>query len=352
MDSRNLRILVITQIIDRKDSTLGFFTRWTEEIANRVGSIKVICLKKGSYELPSNVEVASLGKEDGHGNRFLYILRFYRLLFQRRGTYDVVFVHMNQEYILLAGWYWWLIRKPVMLWRNHYAGSWKTWLAIQWCTKVFCTSRYSYTAKFKKTKIMPVGVDIESIHIEKEIAKIPKSILFLGRFDVSKRPMLLVEALGVLAKKGIIFTATFVGGPSESSSTYPQQVQNRAKELGIADQCSFVGAIANTETYTYYRSHEIYVNCADDGMLDKTIFKAAASGCLVLSSSEDMAASIDTRCIFKNNDVQDLNEKLAEVLSISSIEKQKIEMQYAKLVEANTLSTLINRLVAEMNQLQ
>ena len=68
---------------------------------------------------------------------------------------------MNQEYVLIAGWLWKLLGKRTYLWRNHYAGSWLTDVAAVFCTKVFCTSKHSYTVKYKKTVLMPVGVDTE-----------------------------------------------------------------------------------------------------------------------------------------------------------------------------------------------
>ena len=135
---------------------------------------------------------------------------------------------------------------------------------------------------------MPVGIDVGSCHLDEPIERRSHSVLFLGRFDVSKRPDLVVEALGIVAKNDDAFTATFVGGPSDPMSTLPQEVEARAKELGIADQVTFVGPVPNTDTYRYYRSHAIYVNCGKSGMLDKSLFKSIACGCLPLFSSADM----------------------------------------------------------------
>jgi glycosyltransferase involved in cell wall biosynthesis len=257
---------------------------------------------------------------------------------------------MNEEYVLIAGIYWRLKGIPVYLWRNHYGGTWRTVIAVKLATVAFCTSRYSYTARFKKTLIMPVGVDVDSLRAEEAVIQVPRSILFLARFDGSKRPMLLVEALGILREKGIEFSATFAGGPTDPNSDYPNKVRSRAEQLGLGERVQFVGAVPNTETYRYYRSHEIFVNCSESGMLDKTIFKAAAAGCLVLSSSDDIAQHIDPMCIFKDNDSEDLARKLGGLLETDPEIRQQLDRQFRTLVEQNTLAILSDRLVEEMDK--
>ena len=200
-----MRLLIVTQKVDKNDPILGFFHRWIIEFAKHFESIVVICLEKGAYELPSNVKVLSLGKEN-RKSRIQYILRFYKYIWQERKNYDVVFVHMNQEYLIMGGGIWRLIGKKVTMWRNHYAGSFLTDFASFFCNKIFCTSRFSYTARYKKTVLMPVGVDLENFKPKTEIARGKRSILFLARFSPSKRPEFLVEALKKITDQGIEYT--------------------------------------------------------------------------------------------------------------------------------------------------
>jgi len=60
-----MRLLIITQKVDKNDPILGFFHRWIEEFAKYCQSIIVICLQKGEYNLPKNIKILSLGKEKG-----------------------------------------------------------------------------------------------------------------------------------------------------------------------------------------------------------------------------------------------------------------------------------------------
>src|SRR6185503_16028275 len=144
-----MKLFVITQALDLDDPVLSAYHGWVVELAKHVESIEAVCLQEGRHELPANVRVHSLGKERGEVGAIAYGLRFIQIAWSLRRNYDVVFVHMNQEYLLIAGWLWKLLGKRIYIWRNHYAGSWATDFAALFCTKLFCTSPSSYTAKYR-----------------------------------------------------------------------------------------------------------------------------------------------------------------------------------------------------------
>mgnify|MGYP001615605383 FL=1 len=96
-----MKLLVLTQKVDKDDPILGFFHTWVLRLSEKFESVVVICLEKGDFDLPHNVEVFSLGKEKGK-NRLQYIFQFFNLCFFKSLKYDAFFVHMNQEYVLLG----------------------------------------------------------------------------------------------------------------------------------------------------------------------------------------------------------------------------------------------------------
>ncbi len=340
-----MKLLIVTQAIDVNDPVLGFFGRWVEEFAKHVESIEVICLKEGKHALPKNVHVHSLGKEHGAANRAVYAWRFLSLAWRLRGDYDAVFVHMNQEYVLIAGWLWKLVNKRVYLWRNHYAGSMLTDVAAAFCTKVFCTSKHSYTAKYKKTVIMPVGVDTERFYPDARIARVPRSILFLSRMSPSKRPEMLLDALATLAQSGTDFTTTLVGSPLPQDEAFYEGLKEKVRSLSLAAKITFLTGVPHSETPDLYRAHEIFVNTSPSGMLDKTLFEAAASDCIVLASSKDIRDVLDEEAYF--NTVQELADKLEAFLQEkerSEVSREKLE----KLSEKHSLAHLVSELMCAM----
>ncbi|MEX2033097.1 MAG: hypothetical protein WD889_00860, partial [Candidatus Colwellbacteria bacterium] len=111
-------LLIITQKVDESDDLLGFFVDWIREFSKNFGEVFVITLAKGSYELPPNVHVFSLGKEKG-GSRISRIFGFYGLLFKTMPKVGGVFAHMSPVFAI-ASWPLAVIyRKRIVLWYLH-----------------------------------------------------------------------------------------------------------------------------------------------------------------------------------------------------------------------------------------
>ena len=282
-----MNLLFVTQVVDSEDSVLGAYHGWIAEFSKYFESFTVICLKEGKHRLPENVRVYSLGKEKGRRSRLSYVLHFLALAWRLRRDYDAVFVHMNQEYVLIAGPLWNMLGKPVYLWRNHFAGSWLTDCAAVFCRNVFCTSRASYTAKYKKTILMPVGIDTGIFKLRTDVTRAPHAILSLGRIAPSKNLHVLIEAFGLLSARSVDFSADIYGDALSKDASYAEKLSARVKGLGLERVVHFHAGIPNRETPRIYGAHEIFVNCSPAGMFDKTLLEAAACGCRVLSTSQD-----------------------------------------------------------------
>lgn len=336
-----MRLLIVTQAIDPKDPILGFFHRWLTHLAPQFEHIEVICLVEGVHTTPKNVRVHSLGKEKGVRNRLVYAIRFLQHLWRLRGSYDAVLVHMNQEYVLLAGWWWVLSRVPIHFWRNHYAGGHFTDIAAFFCTKIYCTSRASYTAKYGKTVLMPVGVDTD--FFQKSRPDIPGSILSLGRIAPSKRIEVLIDALRLLRKRDVSFSCSIYGDALPHDAAYLRDLQDSAATHDIP--VTFHGGVSNDATPPIYSAHAMFVNLSESGMYDKTILEAAACGTMVLAASEDFAREAGESTLF--TDARSLAEKLEIFLTDKTLRLATIEAQRS-IVKEHSLKVLITRLVREI----
>lgn len=351
---KKARILIVTQKVDINDPILGFFHRWIEEFSKHFEKITIICLQKGEYNLPENVRIISLGKEKLTANslklsafrKIKYAINFYEHVWKECKNYDAVFVHMNQEYILLGGIFWKIFGKKIYMWRNHHSGSFITNIASAFCAKVFCTSKYSYTAKYKNTVLMPVGIDIDKF-IKSESSKVHKvknSILFLGRIAPSKNVDVFVEALGLLKKQGIEFTANIYGDALPRDVSYFDKTKSQAQELGLEGVLKFHDGVPNHQTPEIYNSHEIFVNLSSSGMYDKTIFEAMACGCLTLASNDNLKGQIDARLVIEDRQAEEVAARISVILSLSDEEKQKIISENIKFAETHSLKNLSERL--------
>ena len=373
-----MKLLILTQKIDINDPILGFFHRWVEEFSKHCEKITVICLEKGEHHLPENVKVLSLGKEidnlqpstraklgagpvphrnevsgagfpispDGKAiedprqsrdnlqtkelrkkkfsifnfqlfKKIKYAFIFLKYIWQERKNYDKVFVHMNQEYVFLGGLVWKLLNKKIMFWRNHPVGNFLTDMAVFFSDKVFCTSKYSYTARFKKTEIMPVGIDTELFKRKAEIKKNSNSILYLGRIAPVKKLDLLIESLNTLNKERINFNALIVGDSLPKDLNYYQGIKDSVKKYNLSPKIIFRGGITNRETIDLYNGYEALINLSPNGMFDKTIFEAMACESLTLTSNLNLKDKIDNRLIFKENNIDDLAQKIKVLFGLS-----------------------------------
>ncbi len=356
-----MRLLIITQKINKNDPILGFFHGWINEFSKHFDSIVGICLEKGEYDLPSNVKVLSLGKERFSENckvksekskvqsvKFLrqlkYVVRFWSYIWRERKNYDAVFVHMNQEYILLGGLFWRLMGKKTYMWRNHHAGTFLTDTAGFLCNKVFCPSRFSYTAKFKNAVLMPVGINTDLFKREENLQRGKHSILFLGRISPVKKPDLLIDVLVKLHNDGRDFTASFYGDSLPKDGIYHDSLIKKVLDAGLSEKIKFYPGIPNNETVDVYNKHEIFVNLSSSGMYDKTIFEAMACECLVLASNRNLIGLIKDRYIFHEGDFNDLKMKLVEIIGLDRKEKEYDRSVFIELAKKNSLLNLAKKL--------
>ena len=349
-----MKLLIVTQKIDVNDPILGFFHRWVEEFSKHCEKVTVICLEKGEYHLPENVKVLSLGKETFNiqhltfniFKKVRYSVTFLKYIWAERKNYDTVFVHMNQEYVLLGWKLWRLMGKKIMMWRNHPSGSPLTDLAVFLSDRVFCTSKYSYTARFNKTEIMPVGIDAGSFKRKPEIKKIPNSILFLGRISPIKKPDVLIGSLNLLSKEGVNFNALMIGDPLPKDQNYYQEIKDSVKRYNLSQKIVFRSGITNKETIEFYNRYEILVNLSPNGMFDKTIFEAMACESISLTSNKNLIGEVDGAFIFEENDQQDLLFKLKNILTLSIKEKEESGKELREYVlKKHGLDLLIRKII-------
>ena len=344
-----MKLLIITQKVDRNDPILGFFHRWIIEFAKHADHISVICLEQGEYNLPKNVSIHSLGKENGV-SRLQYIIQFYRYIWSLRNEYDAVFIHMNQEYVLLGAPLWKLLRKKVTMWRNHHFGTMFTRIAVALCEKVFCTSKYSFTARFKKTVIMPVGIDTDLFKRDETIVRTSNSILFLGRISPVKRPDILIGAIALLKKKNISAEAHLYGDPVPQDKKYFESLKQKTQDLGIVESVHFHSGILNEKTPTVYNQHELFVNASPSGMYDKTIFEAMACESLILTSNKNLYGQIDSSFLFEEGNKKDLSEKLKHLLELPTKERERYgRILRSYVIERHGLALLSTKLLGYLD---
>ena len=338
-----MKILILTQTVDQTDPGLGFFHAWLSEFSKRFDSITVICLRKGKADLPKNVSVHSLGKESKE-SRLRYLFNFYRHILRERKNYDVVFVHMNTEYVILGSLIWALLRKPVILWYNHASGGIRLSLAALLVCRVLHTSPFAASARFRKSVRMPAGIDT-TIFAPGSLNRKSRSLLFIGRIAPIKGVDVLIDAGNMLHDAAIPFTLDIYGDATLEDADYSDRLRKDADILEKAGEATFHKGALNTETPAIYAVHELFINLSPSGLFDKTVLEAMSTGAIVLASSRAFEEILPSECLFREGDSADLKTKIEGALAMPLSHRQELQKRFRDyVVERHSLSHLSLRL--------
>lgn len=334
-----MRLLVITQKIDRTDTVLGFMHAWITVWAAVFPQIIVVCLEQGEHVLPKNVRVFSLGKERVR-LKFLYALKFLSTIVARSTSYDEVLVHMNPEYVLIGWWWWKLTGKKVVLWYNHPQGSLAARLAFPLVDRVVCTSPFAFAMRRAGTQRMPVGVDTE---LFQPVAPMQNGrIVYVGRISPVKKIELLIEAAHLLRERGVPCDLHLYGDPTDADAAYAQSIRAQAGSLAV-----FHAGISHEKLPEIFSGAHVVVNMTPTGSFDKTIIEAMACGRLVLVSNKALKEVLPSSCMFTEGEAASLATQLQTLLGFTAEECGRSGVSFrAYAVREQSLSVLTQQLRA------
>lgn len=282
-----MKLLIVTQVVDKHHPILGFFHRWIEEFAKHCETVSVICLQSGEYSFPKNVHVYSLGKEEGKG-RLTNLYRFYKYIWTLRHEYNQVFVHMNQQYVILGAPLWRTLKKKVGLWYMHGAVSPSLKIAEKLTDKIFTGSMESF--RLKISKVVVTGHGIDTAHFAPQMVTKTTDLITVGRITQSKNLEALIDILKVL-RHALPVTLTIVGKAiTTDEHTYEISLKEKITQMGLGEVVIFKGAVTQKELPLTLNQAKVFVTAAQNGSLDKAVLEAMACGLPVVSMAPGTAS--------------------------------------------------------------
>ncbi len=346
-----MKLLIFTQKVDPTDPVLGFFCNWLVSFAAQTESITVVCLEQSVdggdiQNLPKNVTVYSLGKsKDTKLSKLEYAVNFYSYLRTISGTYDRVFVHMNQEYVLLGGLYWKLKHIPVYFWRNHPRGSLLTRMAVGLSTKVFYTSPSSFTAQCAHSEIMPAGIDTAVFVAVPGVTRKKFSVCVVGRIAPIKHVDLALRATKWYIARGGQVSLTILGDFLAKDAGYYDSLKKFVEDNDLLLYVTFLPAVSPEKLPEIYSSHEVCLNLTESGSFDKTIVEAAACGAMPLVSNQSLTDILPPACLTTADP-----EQIADALKNIFDPHTQVELApaLAAFVDSQSLTKLTEKLFVEM----
>lgn len=310
-----MNLLIVTQKVNKNDSNLGFFHNWILEFSKHCQKLTVICLEKGNYNLPDNVKVLSLGKEE-RASKIIYLWRFYKYIFKEKKNYDSVFVHMNVEYVILGSWFWKLWKKKIGLWYMHKSVTSRLKIAEKLVDIIFTGSKYSFRLRSKKVKILHHGIDSQLFSFENKDLHKPLRLLTVGRISKSKNIDLMIDVVYDLQRKeNIDLEFTIIGETIyDEDKEYLKNIKNKIRDLNLQN-INFFGTVVNTDLPKFYQEADIFLNFSDTGSLDKSILEALSCGTYVISSNDSSKEFLPEGLFVERKDRALILNKLVNLLS-------------------------------------
>ncbi len=349
-----MKLLFLTQVLDRRDAVLGFVPRWIEGLARRVEQLRVVALEVGDTSgLPANVDWREIGRRGVVGR----YLRYRRVLHEalRGDGFDAVLAHMVPRYALVAEGPARRAGAGLFLWYTHKGVDARLRRAFPRCDRVFTASAESLRLEGPQKVVTGHGIDLQHF-LPAPLPPGRSRLLSVGRMTPAKDPLTAVAALGLLVRAGRDLELELVGGGlAPGDGAYAEQVRRRIASEGLGERVHLRGAAPYLEIPASYRQAQLVINASHTGSVDKVVLEAWASGRVVLSCNESIPALLTELgpaardLAFRPGDPADLAEKIERQLAQPLEQRQALGLRLRALVaKGHEVEALMQRLVDEM----
>ncbi len=326
-------LLIIAQKVDEEDDLVGFFVDWIREFSKHFDNVFVITLLKGSYALPANVSVYSLGKER-NSSRIARAFNFYKYLFLLIPKSEGVFAHMSPIFAVVAWPATFVYRKKLVLWYLHRSVTARLKIALALCDNIVTAAKDSLNIKSNKIIELGHGINAESFKTDRDWFRFSRSnlkdgssrfdlgkILSVGRISPIKNFETIINAASILKNRGFNFEVKIVGEPvMRGDASYFESLKKLVSKLNLENEIKFEGFVPYSKIAGYYKEADFFVGPLPPGGVDKAMLEAMASGCISLTSNsvfKKYLGNYSERLIFGYKDSNDLALKLEGIWNAS-----------------------------------
>jgi glycosyltransferase involved in cell wall biosynthesis len=354
-----MRLLLFNLATDMDDPILGFTTCWISALAKDLEFIHVITMRAGRIEVPSNVDVYSLGKEKGF-TKLRRVVEFYRYLIRilRNDRIDVCFSHMIPILSILAYPILRIKNIPIVTWYAHPSLTLTLKIAHHVSTYMLTSIETAYPYMRDKLVVVGQGIDTEVFCDARIAPDKPPMILCVGRLSpVKGHPTLLKAAAILRARWREPFQVVIIGtGATSADDDYIRALHEQLHDLGLQEIARFEPPVPNTEIRLWYQRCALHVNLTPMGFGDKVAWEAMSCGKPSLAANAGFADTFGVYkdlLLFRHGDAYDLATKLEGQLRLSYHERQQLGLYLrSRVIERHSLESLAGKLVTLFHQVR
>src|SRR3989338_281555 len=349
-----MNLVFVTRKIDRNDSRTGFVFDWLTKLAAKLDKLYVICQEKGDASgLPENIEIPSLGKEQGLG-KLAQGFNLLSLSFSLGKKSDGFFVHMMPVYAIISGLSAKLLGKKMIFWYTHKSVNLKGRLATMLADEIFTASPESFRLASKKVRVVGHGIDIQKFQAPSSKLQINSKfqIISIGRISPVKDYETLIKAVAILVNEKNItdVSVNIYGEPAKPADhAYFADLKEFVRKAHLQNNIFFRGAVAHDKTPEIYQKADLLVNLSETGSLDKNVLEAAAAGTLVLSSNEaftEKLSTISSHLTFEHDHPEGLAQKIETLKNLPTADRVALSQILNTWVsQEHNLANLVNMIV-------
>lgn len=284
-----MKLLIVTQKVDKNDENLGPFYYWFEEFRKHCSSVVVIAASRGSSSPPEGVEVFTFGKDEDWG-RIRRVWKFWELFSHHYARSDAVLFHQIPEFVLAASPFILSLKRPIGLWYAHKSVTTRLKIAERMVDYVFTSSAEGFRLPSKK--VFYVGqairtdffIPADSVNSARQGLR----LITVGRIAPIKNYEAIIGACVLLKERWPRpWSLSIVGGPMLArDKEYLGSLKKMVEEKGLVPYVSFYGSRPYAELPDILREHDMFLNTSGTGSLDKAILDAMSSGLTVITSNE------------------------------------------------------------------
>jgi colanic acid/amylovoran biosynthesis glycosyltransferase len=181
--------------------------------------------------------------------------------------------------------------------------------------------RWSAPEDWDRISVIRCGVDRRFLEpIQPATPEPTGGIVLVGRIDKHKGHLVMLDALAALRRSGTVITVTFAG-----DGDMREFVEERARQLGLADQVRFTGWISNDDVVSLVRSSAGVVLPSFAEGVPMVLIEAMASARPVIATYVGgVPELIDASCgwLVPVGDASQLAEALKNCISLSPEERR------------------------------
>lgn len=277
--------MVLTQTVDASDANLGVTLHWIRALAERCQKVTVIALRTGEYDLPSHVTVRALAPSSGRG-RLFKTLRLWRLILPLAASASGLFVHQIQLFALLAGPWFRLFGKPVLMWKTHGHPPWTMRLALAVIDRVLTASDESFPLETRIKTVIGHGIDTDRFAPSEgghsPFSEAPYELVHAGRISPTKRVKDMVRLVRAAAPEVPLELHLYGEGVREDEQRYEGRLRRRTRG---DERIHWHGPRPYSEMPRLLRKHDLFLNFSRTDSVDKSVLEALATGRPVLTTN-------------------------------------------------------------------